>query len=288
MDIHFDVLREAIAFYSLETLAVRAREAEGTPSINRLLHDVEQVRKIYNRRLANLLADYCTLASLGEARHAPEQVGHRIAGLRKGNRLFAAAQGTHSDPLKYLPMCIELFEMDGWDRSFGGQKWKVIATVAYRWRLGDWSDVTFCDSALDLVHNGGLCFDKGYLVRASCVTQAFLTAKAHRPFEDWGISDGFLVTNDGLVKLLERGRTLGVLKYDCLPTKHNHRRDYIGWFDEDDFELLDVHYSGIEFGRTELGPVVSDIAYYDSMYEEEDEEKPPKPIVTYPSRHVSV
>jgi len=126
--------------------------------------------------LAYLLFDYLCLACLGEARHAVDKCGCILSQFNDKWSAYDARNVVAKDcageycPKEFLPVLYELFsaENDGggsaWASNYGGEPWAKLAEAANNFLDGTWSPLVLIDHCVDLVHNGGLCFDKGFLL----------------------------------------------------------------------------------------------------------------------------
>lgn len=225
-----DMYVEATGYYSLSHLAwlmeTKCGHKYGEDGINmgnrseeRLLEDVALSKMIMEERLANIMFDYLTLASLGEARHAP-----RFGGVKF---LSAMQWAQHTDratvtpimaefynPDEFLPLLITMFDDKVWGGSYGGPKWAEIARSAWMFRCKKWNAVTFIDHAVDLCHNGGLAFGKGFLLWCSSSggLSNLLDDKAStKPIETWR---GAKNISGDIVKYLKKAQALELIPDD--------------------------------------------------------------------------
>ncbi len=120
----------------------------------------------YSARLARNFFDYCVLASFGEALH-----GNGSKYTLGDTSLPHSACNSHPDALQYdprnmLPVLVWCFNAHQWGGSYGGPKWgKIAQSAALYYTLGASAPVVFADHCVDLAHNGGLAFNKGYILR---------------------------------------------------------------------------------------------------------------------------
>lgn len=123
----------------------------------------------FTKKLAQTLFDYLALAAFGEARRAAYSAveGTVIADFhRMESRRYTYIAATQYDPKKFLPILADLFDNSDAFTSgscMGGRLWGDIARAAMMYYTHP-LDV-FIDHVIDLEHNGGLCFNKGILVR---------------------------------------------------------------------------------------------------------------------------
>jgi len=116
----------------------------------------------YQARFAHNLFDYLTVASIGEARHAGQPLG--LAGKPSGRHAVYKAAHAH-DPRELIPKSIEIFTHHLKGGSYGGPKWSKIAQTAaeYFQPMYQKAPTVYADHCVDLAHNGGLAFNKGYI-----------------------------------------------------------------------------------------------------------------------------
>jgi hypothetical protein len=162
-------------------------------SLGRLLERARAYLDVLELSLAPLIFDYLALACLGEARHSSQQVGVTMENFdydsSTGRDHVVRSCAAEYDPSEFLPKLIVLFDEGNWASSYGGSRWAEIARTALRWWTGEWSDRLLIDHCVDLMHNGGLCFDKGFLLYSSANTTELcnlLDDKAsRRPLHKW-------------------------------------------------------------------------------------------------------
>lgn len=109
--------------------------------------------KRYGDRFARNMFDYLTLACAGEARYASNQM---VVTEGKKDAIPYAPQGL-------LPALERVFEICKWAPGYGGKKWANIAKAAKKYFPFQSNPVVFIDHCVDLSHNGGLAFDKGFI-----------------------------------------------------------------------------------------------------------------------------
>jgi hypothetical protein len=124
-------------------------------------------RRAYAERLARNLFDFCVMASYGEARHRD---GHYYAmgeGSAQG-RSAAYLKATKYDPKYLIPLLERMFCWVSWggtdNTGYGGPRWGNIAITAGRYYDLLENPVLFVDHCVDLVHNGGMAFNKGHII----------------------------------------------------------------------------------------------------------------------------
>lgn len=194
-----DLLVELTAFYSLEHIIwlIGKVLAHHNPrvarvSLNRLREQAQSCREIMLFSLPGMMFDYLALACLGEARHAYSCSNGIISEYD-----YSTDNSRHDvvcrlvgkvAPSDFLPKLITLFNEADWNSSFGGTKWGAIAQVALEFYNKQRNAITLLDNCVDLVHNGGLCFNKGFLLCCSdkYLLQRLLDDKASRkPLHKW-------------------------------------------------------------------------------------------------------
>lgn len=133
--------------------------------INAAYNQVAEDKTRYDRKLALLLHDYIVGICLAEARHADYRAEQHIPGLRESGggegRLGVALQAHLYEPKALLVSLIELFSLK-WTTAYGGAAWQKIAEAGLMYYTQPHS--VFIDHAADLSHNGGLAFDKCFLI----------------------------------------------------------------------------------------------------------------------------
>jgi len=115
----------------------------------------------YERTLARNFFDYLTVACVGELRHADWLA---FPGGKPVNRHDAYRKSLTYDPRTILPAAAKAFNGGKWGGSFGGKKWGKIAQSAALYFKFRQHPLVFADHVVDLAHNGGIAFNKGYLV----------------------------------------------------------------------------------------------------------------------------
>src|SRR3990167_4646165 len=81
-----------------------------------------------------------------------------------------------------LPVLVWCFNAHQWGGSYGGPKWGKIARAAALYYTLRGAPTVFADHCVDLDHNGGLAFDKGYILKNSADRMGYmkmLDAKRH-------------------------------------------------------------------------------------------------------------
>lgn len=174
-----EVMCATAGFYILEEIEVRLmladRERPEGPrrlDLNRIKHKAfverfRSFRRAYGKRLARNFFDFCVMCSYGEARYRDGSyyaLGHGKA----SNRSTAYARAIKYDPRHLIPMLERTFCYVQWGGSdntgYGGPRWGNIASAArYLYQFPD-DPAIIIDHCVDLVHNGGLAFNKGYII----------------------------------------------------------------------------------------------------------------------------
>jgi len=165
-------------FYLLNALRAMAKEQGNF----RAQHILEAELSEFIPPLHSAMRDYLTLISFGEARHSGRITGTGIPDLPIAwGRDTAMETGIDYNPRLALPKLARLFRSSvfGSGGGYGGEKWAVIADHA----LDFWNDVTLqdmiisIDTSVSLVHNGGLCYQKGYIFNPNMCLYTFLDDK---------------------------------------------------------------------------------------------------------------
>jgi len=197
-----DLSVELTAFYSLIHIdwlvsRVMSRGKNRIPPLT-MMHLQERTQaylEVMEVSLSRIIFDYLFLACLGEARHAPTRCTTMFSdfnsewdGSSDRQCVVSYCAGKY-DPKTTLPLLIKLFNEGDWHDSYGGKRWGEIAQAAYNWYTHAWNDITLIDHCVDMVHNGGLAFDKGFLLTCSerrHHIQNLLDDKASRkPLHKW-------------------------------------------------------------------------------------------------------
>lgn len=133
----------------------------------------------YAGRFARNLFDYLTLAAAGEARHTHQlRIGY--SGGHPSSRSEVWGKAIGYDPRQILPALERIFLVGKWGGGFGGKKWAAIAKAAEKYLMFQGSPVVFADHCVDLSHNGGLAFDKGFIFKQPDLTQYMKVLDAKR------------------------------------------------------------------------------------------------------------
>lgn len=196
----YDLAVEITSFYALQHMAwlvghVLSRNGKHVArvSLMRLLEQIESNLAVTEESLAWLIFDYLCLACMGEARHSHSASNGYLTSFdwtRNSSRESVAAGVVGNyDPYEFLPKLIDLFDIPKWESSYGGRKWGELARTALRFLDKQWSAAVLIDHCVDLVHNGGLCFNKGFLLDCSfeqSQLEALLDDKASKkPLSEW-------------------------------------------------------------------------------------------------------
>lgn len=128
------------------------------------LEEFKTFKTEYEYRFARNMFDFLVLASFGEAVHhsALQWPGGRPSGESE-----ACAQGVRYDPRQSIPVLERVFrDLPGWSAGYGGRRWARIAFSA-GYYIGEMRKfpLVFADHTVDLAHNGGLAFNKGYIFK---------------------------------------------------------------------------------------------------------------------------
>lgn len=125
----------------------------------------------YEQTLARNLFDYLTLACVGELRH---HVSFVWSAGRPCSRSEAYHQALTYDPRTILPVAALGFTRVNWSSAYGGPKWaKIAESAALYFKFRNYP-VVFADHVVDLSHNGGIVFDKGYLLNLGHPKSAYM------------------------------------------------------------------------------------------------------------------
>lgn len=123
------------------------------------IDDFETFVQRYALALARNFFDYLTMACAGESRHCP---GGKWTDGKPSTRHEAWQRALVYDPRSLLPTLQAVFLHGKWGGAYGGPKWAFIAHEAQRyWTL---APLVFVDHVNSLQHNGGLAFNKGYVL----------------------------------------------------------------------------------------------------------------------------
>lgn len=148
-------------------------------AIDNFYSRLEKKQKELEENFAGTLFDYLVLACFGEARYANKagelefsEIGAKIAHKGWISRDNAHLMAVDCEPKGSLEVLSELFHNYLWPGGFGGHKWGNIADMAMKY--GNISDKFFIDSVIDLEHNGGLAFNKGFLIKNPTRQRRFL------------------------------------------------------------------------------------------------------------------
>jgi len=138
--------------------------------------------------LARNFFDFCAMAAFGEFRYGTHNGRYTVAVNGKPvaleSRAYAYEIALTLDPRQMLPLVEHVFRIPGmWGGNIGGKKWANIAKAAgLYFKLAERAPIAFSDHCVDLAHNGGLAFNKGYLLknpRNQADYMAMLDCKRH-------------------------------------------------------------------------------------------------------------
>ena len=161
------------------------------------------------------------------------------------NRADAGISAQDYDPRHFLPRLVKLFGECSWSHGYGGPKWANIAKAAMTyWTL---PPASFVDHVVDLAHNGSFAWDKMdyglfYLFSSEKFAEFLNKKKTMAPLELLQRSN----VSEGLVKLVERGVTIGLLpkvRAWSYQEQSNHVMALLG-------------YKPVEWGDSKVGEVI--------------------------------
>lgn len=187
-----EVLSLCSDFYALEYMwAMKDNTAIAMHS--EFVEQVGMYRDMMLYMLPDLFVDYLGLACIGESRHAAYQCIERVVlpGRAIESRVdyFTEILQDPPDLKNSIGALVALFSSAWRGNSYGGESWANIARAVANYLSGRWNNITFIDHVWDLRHNGGLCFNKGYLL-VTYGTEDSLTflldEKRNKKIEDWG------------------------------------------------------------------------------------------------------
>lgn len=131
------------------------------------------------RKIAEVLAGYLAVASLGEFRHWKRYHNPRkvrlaeLAGLEeemverfrtdmigRDEIQTHAKLGLNRDEWKEVMSIMIKGFGSGWRGGYGGKKWKNIVSTVWDWMTDELSSALFVDSVFNICHNGSRAFDK--------------------------------------------------------------------------------------------------------------------------------
>ena len=134
----------------------------------RRIEFISRFRKVhseYGARLARNFFDFLTIACFGEARYRDGSLyALHAKGGKSAHRATAYQTALHYDPRHLLPVMEQVFGRVNWGGGYGGPKWSFIAKQAQWYFKLAMAPVAFADHVVDLAHNGGLAFNKGYII----------------------------------------------------------------------------------------------------------------------------
>lgn len=164
-------------FYLSEQMAASAAGSK-------LAVEAEQLSREVQIGTAELLATYLAIAIVGEARYydhsyaTPEadlcqnelatDFGLSLRRDREEAWRWAIRELPNHDltsQARFAELIEGVFEKGSWGGSIGGTRWAAIARALKVFLLGDQPYQLFIDHVFDLVHNGGVLFNKHNIVR---------------------------------------------------------------------------------------------------------------------------
>jgi hypothetical protein len=149
----------------------------------RAAHAVQWRNRVvrYAEHYANTLArnffDFLTMACYGEARYRQGSSFTFDDPSLKQGRSSAYQSALRFDPRDLLPKLVYVFNHYAWGGSYGGKKWGKIAETASLYFRPEFRTVpvAFVDHCVDLAHNGGLAFNKGYIIANPSSESSYMT-----------------------------------------------------------------------------------------------------------------
>jgi hypothetical protein len=131
-------------------------------------NQVSRFAEHYTNTLARNLFDFLVVASFGEARYAQgtKYTFNCPQLIKSGARLDAYQGALMYDPRDLIPKLIHAFTAYSWGGSTGGERWANIARTAGLFFDPKFRNtpIAWIDHVVDIVHNGGLAFNKGYII----------------------------------------------------------------------------------------------------------------------------
>lgn len=172
-------------FYVLEEMTARLNAITGQllPSQEKLIKDANALKDSYSKSIANAMFDYLAVSSYAEARYGTlkdvkavtengkviqRTLKHHLnkisTSFDKMPRSLVVEQATHFNPKNFLPLLEFFFSKERWGAdTMGGAKWGKVAKYAYKFFTQ--APVIFIDNVVDLTHNGGIVWNKGFIFR---------------------------------------------------------------------------------------------------------------------------
>jgi hypothetical protein len=150
--------------------------------------EFREFKREYEARLARNLFDYLVMACAGESRY--DKYVQAWGGVQRPHNRAECWQGAIKfDPRTILPVIEQVFSKGSTKvgGGYGGKKWANIAKSAgYYFKFREFP-VVFADHVVDLVHNGGLAWNKGYIMAMPNEGRfmAMLERKKHASLLDW-------------------------------------------------------------------------------------------------------
>ncbi len=122
------------------------------------LREVDEFIAVYTHYLARNCFDYLAMACAGESRFWSGWTTHKPA-----SRAAAWTKALTYDPRSVVRTAEEVFRRGKWGSgAYGGPRWGLIAHVAGKYF--SWPPLVFLDHCVSLQHNGGLAYNKGYIL----------------------------------------------------------------------------------------------------------------------------
>lgn len=186
-----DYMTAVHTFYVLQdlsTLRIRGDSSTVRRAQRKLLYDANTyLKETFAPRMARTLRDYLLMVSVGEARHAGEnsEAHYCISGI-PSQRGEAYKFGQIYEVNSLLNGLHIIFNEQKWINGYGGKSWGTLIEKAARY--GIVSNSLFIDTAVNLTHNNGLCYDKGILVSNGQDIIPFLDYRQHYDAILWGMN----------------------------------------------------------------------------------------------------
>ena len=140
--------------------------------------EVLEYQEEFAVKTARSLRDALAIMCFGEARHVNGNYysgRYRISLSYSRDTVFAEA---YQYDWRRVEDLISVFNSPGWYKEYGGPSWaKICQKVLTYSRL---SPKLFCDSVFGAVHNGGIAFNRGYIVHSYAQTLAIRILETKR------------------------------------------------------------------------------------------------------------
>lgn len=166
-----DIYTAVCSYYALDEIIAnlpnvprRRLDSHGGIADHLFRREIRKIHAEYGQRFARNLFDYLTVASIGEARHAKVALG--LKGGPPKSRKDVYIRAHQHDPRHLLAVSQWVFGYHLKGGSYGGPKWAKIAQTAMEYLTKPYYrnfPLVYADHCVDLAHNGGLAFNKGYI-----------------------------------------------------------------------------------------------------------------------------